>query len=416
VTRRLLTASALQRYDVCPGSAVLPRADSVSEAAHKGHVIHAFLEAVPQVGRDAALAAVPLEYRAACEVIELDELPLDALRFAQEVTLAYDVVTGRAREIGRGLTREQAYADLQPTEIGGTADVVGLSADGRTVVVLDYKTGYTKLAEAERNWQLRFLSLASTRAYGAISARVGLIYVHDDEEPDYHPATLDPFDVDAAALDLRRLYDRVEFSARAVEAGELPLLTKGAHCRYCPCLAFCPAQTTTLRLLAQDPNPADFRRPVTNDDAARAWIAAKALHAALDEVNRNLSAYAIAHGIRLPNGNTVGLVETTREKVDGEVVRHVLAERFGTEVAEQACRFTSSKKAIKDALRPVAKSAGSKLAPLEREVLAAVDAAGGISVTTSTKLCEHAPSRELADQIETIRASLEAKAATPAGQ
>lgn len=399
MSRRILTASSLQRYAVCPASAVLPRAESVNERAHRGHVIHAFLENVPKIGREEALAAVPEEYRDACAVIDVDALPLDALRFAQEVTFAYDVATGRAREIGRGLTREQAYADLKSTEIGGTADVVGLSADGRTVVVLDFKTGRTEIAAAERNWQLLFLAIASSRAYGAIDARVGLIHIPEDGLPWYDAATLDAFDVDAGAVDLRKLFDRVEASARAVEEGRPPSAVTGEHCRYCPCLAYCPAQTALVRQMAADPEVADLDRPVTVQDAARAYEKVKALKAALRRVEQNLYTFAAAHPIPLPNGMVLGPVESSREGVDGEIARRVLAELYGQATADRACEWSTSKAAIERALKPLAVTLEKKLAPLKREALAAIAEAGGISRTVTTSIKEHVPDKQAAIQV-----------------
>jgi hypothetical protein len=63
----IFTASGLERIAICEGAAVLPSVGSVSDDASRGHAIHAFLEAVPKVGRDAALAACPEDVRPFCE-------------------------------------------------------------------------------------------------------------------------------------------------------------------------------------------------------------------------------------------------------------------------------------------------------------------------------------------------------------
>jgi RecB family exonuclease len=400
-----LSASQLQRVAVCPASAVLPRVDSVNAAAARGTALHSYLEAVPVVGRDEALASVPDEYRAACEALDLEALPVCAVRYAAEVAFALDPRTGAARELGRSMGRD--YSGAKGHEIVGTADVVGLSEDGSTLAVLDYKTGRgADLAKAERNWQLRFLALAGCRTYGATSAHVALVHVHENGTAHYDSAVFDAFDLAVIAHDLARLANRVAFAERSVRAGEPPLATTGEHCKWCPCLPYCPAQTALVRTVAGEID--EWDRPVTPADAARAYERVKALKAALARVERNLYTYAAGTPIPLPNGLVLGQVETTREEVDGEIARRVLAELHGQDVADRACEWSTSKAAIERALRPVAASTEQKITHLKKSALAAIAAAGGITRNTTTSVREHAPDNRAAAQVAADMAALAA--------
>lgn len=429
---RLLTASSLQRYAICSASAVLPQVQSVSEAATRGTWLHRFAEEVPKLGREEALANVPDEYRAAAECIEVAALPLDAMRYAQEVTFAYDVVTGVAREVGRGLTREQAYANLAPAEIGGTADVVGISEDGLTVIIFDFKFGHSPIAKAAANWQIRFLVMAAARAYGAIQGRGALIHVKTNGLPFYDAAAFDAFEVALIAHETAGLYERAARAEQAHRAGEVPPCTTGEHCRYCPSLAYCPAQTSLVRTVVGELEAGDLDRPLTVATAAEAWQRVKAIEAWAKRAKAVLVTYAAGNPIPLPGGLVLGSVtEAANERVDGATARAVLLDLeggaegaiyfaswvtgsdptpaldalAGWAFADQACEFSTSKTAIEKALRPVAQSLGLTFAAVNRAALGAVRAAGAMSRPTVTTVKEHVPSERAAIEVAELLAS-----------
>jgi hypothetical protein len=83
-------------------------------------------------------------------------------------------------------------------------------------------------------------------------------------------------------------------------------------------------------------------------------------------------------------------VETSREDVDGEIARRVLAEIHGAEVAERACDWSTSKAAIERALRPLA-TKERKITHLKRDALAAIAEAGGVRRNVTTSIREHVP-------------------------
>lgn len=392
---RLPTASNLHCADLCPASAVLPRVRQESPAAARGTAIHAFLAAAAKDGRDEALAHVPEEHRATCEAIDLDVLPAGGT-YAAEVALAYHVETGIGRELGRNLGR--SYPPTDAREMAGTADVLALTADGEAAVILDFKSGHRRVAAAQVNRQLQMLALAAARAYGRSRAVVGLVYLLEDGGAWFDRAEFDAFDLDAIALDLHGIADRVEAAARAVAEGRQPDTATGDHCRYCPSYVHCPAQTALVRQMAADPGTlaVEVHAMLNEHNAAAAYARVKAVEAVLKHVREALYAYAQEHPIPLDNGLVLGSVETRREYVDGKVARDVLGRLYGAPVADAACEWSASKTSIRDALRGVAKNMGLKLAAVEREALAAIGEAGGITPKVSRTVKE-LPAHALGD-------------------
>ena len=68
----------------------LPHASHSTIYTSRGTAIHAFLEDVSAIGRDAALELVDGEYRDTCEALNLDGLDLQ-LSLAAEVAIAVPI-------------------------------------------------------------------------------------------------------------------------------------------------------------------------------------------------------------------------------------------------------------------------------------------------------------------------------------
>ncbi|MFN7131946.1 MAG: DUF2800 domain-containing protein, partial [Myxococcales bacterium] len=352
--------------------------------------IHQYLADVVELGEEKALERVPEKYRAACECNDLERLPVGA-SYAPEVAFAFDVFSGKGRELGRNLGRD--YSGITESEVPGTADVVALvGADG--VLILDYKTGYMPVPKAAVNWQLRHNALAACRAYGRRWATVGLIYVHDDEEPRYDQAELDELDICAIEQELRELVGSVE-EARALlsDQGVVPDAVMGAHCRFCPAFAYCPAQTQLIREIAAAPEKAglDPNEALTPEQAATAWDRIAAIEAVLKTAKESVKEFAKLKPIQLANGNLLGEVEESREKVVPDHVKAVLTELHGPDVASKAFELKTSKAAIERALKPVAGK--GQLAGLKRTVLAALEQRGGILLSKFRTVKEFTPTR-----------------------
>lgn len=373
--------SAMGRIAACSPSAVLPRSETSTEFAGRGHVVHGYLRNVNAMGVDEALARVPEEHRDACEVIDLSALPLNPEAYAAEVAFAYDVDAGTAREIGRDLAR--GYAGLiSGREIPGTLDVVGLTEDA--VIYLDFKTGHSDLGPAKENWQLRIGALAAARAYGRSRALVGIIRINEEGEPYYQRAELTELDLDATEEEIRQVVARVERAQALIDAGEQPTTVEGAHCRYCPAFDFCPAKRSLAREIVGAGGPV---LPAVLDDETAA-IALQRLEAVESVVKRAwqvLEERARIRPIPLGDGKLFGPQALAREKLDAEKVIEVLDERFGAEIAlALEVKQSTTKEALKAALRKhVAKTPGAKITKVFDATMEAIREAGGAETSVT---------------------------------
>lgn len=378
---RLPTASSLDRADICPGSEALPHVERLREWAKHGQDLHAFLERVPAIGREKALAEIESdELRAVCEEIDLSRLPVDGASYAHEVAFAFDVETGKAREIGRGLKR--AYGKLSLTEIAGTADVVALEADDG-VYIGDYKTGwqYEKTAPAlEKNRQFRFLAKAASSAWGRSAATIEVIRLNDEGRPWKKSHGLGPFDLDHEGDELRRIALRIFDEREKVAAGKLPTLVSGAHCTYCPAFNSCPEIRGQVRAVL-DAGSAEAIAAVLTDDTARMLAERIPLvEAAADRAKEALKMYATNKPVTLRNGFVYGPVEATIREIDGAKARAVLTRFLGDEKAAANLPIKTSQDAIKDLIRPTVKMSGGKLGATLDSLMEEIANVGGIKV------------------------------------
>jgi RecB family exonuclease len=403
----IITASRLQRAVCCPASVVLPQVQEESEPARRGTAIHAFLAAVPDVGRDAALAEVPADYRADCEVIDLETLPIaDLDEIAAEVAFAFDVETGEARELGRNIGR--AY-QVGPTEIAGTADVVAFGPF--ELYVADFKTGRGIVASPRANWQLKLLALAASRTYGVDQVRVAIIRLREDGTPEYESAVFTAFDLDLAAAELRDLVQSINRLQTAVANGLVPDVNTGAHCRRCAAAPACPAFKGLVQRLAGEPDAVadQITAELTPETAARAWARLKQVEEIIRRAREGLYAFARETPIQLGDGRVLGETATRRRVLDGRVAYDCLEKLHGLAVAEAAVDVEASQASIERALREVARESGATLAGLKRGVMAEMEKAGGIEVHVSRSVREHVvPAEEAAEVLPAAEAVDEA--------
>jgi RecB family exonuclease len=386
--RRELSASGLHRALACPASAVLPHVRETSPAATRGTVIHRYLEAIARGAKpEQALEAVPSEHRTVCEAIDVGALPAcDPETFRSEVALAFDTATGWARELGSGISR--AYAGLDPTEIPGTADVLGVGRE--SVYVADYKSGFRPVPPARDNLQLRFLALAACRAHDRPRAVVAIIRLREDGTAWYDQAELSVEDLADTEGQLRTLVAGIERVGEQVFAGETPAVTLGEHCSYCPAKTHCPAYTGLIRHLAQSPDEVleEISSRLTPELASQAYARLKVAEEALELAKKALQSYARETPIPLGGDMVYGEVETTRSSIDAEVAAGVLKEAYGAKVADAAIEQSVSQASIKRALE-AAKPKGKKVQAALEEVLAKLREAGGLTEKPVRMLKEH---------------------------
>jgi hypothetical protein len=178
-------------------------------------VVHAFLEALPALGRIAALAKVPLDHHALCAAIDPAEVPagLTEVPFALDLD-TMRVVRPHSRKLASG---HRAYVAPGPGRwIFGTADVVEHAPK-----VWDYKVTdvphdeRSRRAPAGQSKQLRFFGLSAARVFSWDSVDVGHIFVRSDGYLDKRDrATLGFFDLLAIEEDVKAIADRVEAAGR----------------------------------------------------------------------------------------------------------------------------------------------------------------------------------------------------------
>lgn len=345
----LLSGSGLALADICPPSAVLPRVDFKGAPAERGTAFHDFLYNVNKKGLGDALELASPEYRENLAALDFDRLPLDPALYAAEVAFAYDVETGVARELGRGIGREAANRACGPNEMMGTADVVSLSDGG--VLVLDYKTGWTDYGPLKNNWQLAFYALCAARAYGVDKARVGIVRIRDDGSHYMDMEDLDFFDLEDVAFRLSALVARVRAAKETHRAGGSLRMREGEHCARCPAMAQCPAMVTLVRELAATP-PEAGAPALTEETAAGIYQRARAMRAALKRIETALEAWAAEHPIAASAGKVYGRTKLPRDVFVPDIAVPVLREAFGDEFVERAIDFTPriTKEGVKRAL------------------------------------------------------------------
>lgn len=372
------TASGLDRAALCPASEALPHVRRASNRyARRGTVKHAFLEAVAHEGREKALESVPAEFREECERIDVSAEGLgdlvDSAKFSHEVTLAFDVTSGKGRVLGTGLGRD--YSAATADEVVGTADVLGLTVD--TAVVPDVKTGHGYM-DPEKMRQLKFLSLAASAAYGKSRAVSGIVVIYEDGEPRFRKVEFDEFDLSAFELELRDILARVREERARAQRGDQLRTVEGDHCDYCPAFDYCPSKMALVRAYAAAPELLDAGiEHVTEEGLAKVYGLATALAKVNKRVMETLQQRARQKAIPLGEGMVLGVKPFP--VLDADVVSMVLEGLHGPEVAKAAFESKSASKAsIERALRKV--SNGNGITALKDTALAAIEAAGGLSM------------------------------------
>ena len=373
----MITGSGFERAEKCPPSTFLPHVKSdPSVHAKAGAAVHRYLCLVSEVGAEAALELVDKEFRHICEAIDLSTLPHASPEgWAFEVAFAWDPARDTARELYRG-SGERDYGNVEEHEVPGTADVIGLS-DEDTVVVLDLKNGWRRLGAPGESLQLGFYAVAAARTTGATRAIVGWVRLADGT-PKYEWAELDAIDLDAMA---ERLKAVLQFAAEEKADVTKIELHEGDHCTYCPAFLQCPAKVTLLReLLALPAQPALIPQEQIGAMLERLWLAREVL----ERTEKMLEERVRSHPAKLPStGETYALVEQEKEKIDPVVGRTIVSALVGSELAEKCVENepTFTKAQLKRIVQPWTRERGLEWAPTERQLLADIKAAGG--VTTS---------------------------------
>lgn len=302
------SASSLDRAVKCTASAVLPQTqEPTSSEAEAGRLIHLFL---CHALRNWAMPEMPKAIGDRALKIDLHEIKCGGKVVRTEAAFAYDVLSGKVREIESRTERD--YSSLTSSEIGGTLDLLLASPDGVPHAV-DYKTGDTLAIGADKNLQLRFAALVAEYLFPAAAIiKVSFCYVGFDGSLRWDTAELDALDLQETRDALRAAFDRWQLARSIGQATTNP----GPHCKHCASVRHCPVfarDWDSLTTLDGEAWVETIQRESASDDyASAAWERVKRIEDVLEIAKGTLRERAIKSPIPLSDGTVVAAKTDTR--------------------------------------------------------------------------------------------------------
>lgn len=426
------TGSKVHRTWRCPPSAVLPhdvdedREERTEPARGRGKGVHAFLERIPLVGLDAALAEVPADLLTLCRALDVEHMPT---QLSTEVAYAYNWVTGEARELGRNMGHRNYDTLPEPPtdeEIPTTLDVVGsaiLIKDGNELhrgYVGDYKTGHTKYPRPGSFAQTLIGALCLRSVLGVDDCTLELIYI-DPDDGQHYPVrdTVDAWALEIFAQELRDVMGSLQRLELDYVSGVGLPFREGAHCDYCPAYKHCdakvqliravPAELVQLGLAAppvgkkDDAEIVSFAPGVINvSNAAMIYEACERIEAICRRARREVQGLAWGSPVQLSDGRVIERRLHKRRVVDGPKAAAVLEQRYGRDEAMKAVELKVSIDAIRQV---VVGNIDPKAKPrqyIERQdgtgvldqVLDEIDRRGGLATNTSEECKPYQPRKK----------------------
>ena len=160
----------------------------------------------------------------------------------------------------------EPFVQIVPDEMGGSIDMLGLSEDGKTLLILDYKFG-RGVVKAEENQQLMFYALASredpkTKRLWDNVEKIALVIVQPACSHQYSFWETDPKGIQ-------------EFSDILFKALEKPDKTEaGKHCSFCPAAAVCKTKKAQVRsaMIMDKSTTQEVAKALTMADELESWI------------------------------------------------------------------------------------------------------------------------------------------------
>ena len=383
---KLPSASALDRSFACPASQALPRVRSSGPWAERGQGVHDFIVTAQLKGRDLALEELDPEasHYQLCVNLPLDQMPQGG---RLEASFAWNWQTRTARFLGVNLDRQYDAYDILPEEFVGTTDLDG--AVGDLAVVIDWKSGFKHLGPPEQSGQLRFGALAVAGVRGLDRARVSFWYLRDDGGFREDFAELNALDLADFADELEELVERIQRAREIVAAGKLPTVSEGPWCDYCPALASCPAKTALARAMVTEPQLLLERLgTLTPADAGIVYERIKAFEQIAKRIKDGIRSMATLEPIPLSGGKLLREVSWPNTVIKQEVAYKVIAEKYGPDVADQACPRDVTQASIERAVRSATVKQKKPTAPAVRELLREIEQAKGLVVISQPQVRE----------------------------
>lgn len=325
---RLPSASSLSRAVRCPASQSLQRvAEPTSYAAQRGTNLHLFIALVVsrlttislEKARAEALAVVKgdvtsdftPEQLALCDVMDLT---IFSPGVDTELALGYD--ERKHKTTLYTLDAHRAYP--KDGLWHSTSDIVGM-LDDDTAYVADVKTGDHE--PAAESWQLKLCAISACAMTGAKRARVEMLKLWPSGKWSRDPHDITEEDLKEIRATLRGVAAHIA-TATPDKPGAFEV---GPHCKFCPALRLCPAQTslvlameTTLATYAREDGMATF----TPDNLAEVFLRLQRYESALKLVREQLEILVDAAGgqVFTSDGKALTLTSSPRREIrDGAV-------------------------------------------------------------------------------------------------
>lgn len=221
------------------------------------------------------------------------------------------------------------------------------------------------------------------RVNGAAEVDVAIAYLRQGGGIRWDRAHLDEFALEAAAARVRRVMAQVDAAVWAAARGGALGYGTGLHCRRCPALAFCPAQTALLLAALGRPLAPGEIAKLSDEDAGRAYVQLKVMEEQVANGLAGARARAERAGLPLPDGDRLVPVETQRRALNLDKALPVLREAFGAQADEQVERSLSAE-AVTRLARQLAPGKGQKKAA--DALWAKLDAAGAVRRSSFVQL------------------------------
>lgn len=218
--------STAARTMACP--AWLPRSENRPKQpsnvyADEGNLLHDAIEEYYQHGKS---------FESLVGVLTFNDQILNAGHIKNLLEPARDCVEEMFERFKIEEFECEPFVEIIPDIAGGSIDMIGASADRKTVLILDYKFGAEQVPVKE-NKQLQFYALAAKtdpKTKDFFEDADSVAYVIVQPKVAYIPAV---WENDVASLDSFRvqLFDAIDHPERAAV---------GTHCKYCPVYSTCP--------------------------------------------------------------------------------------------------------------------------------------------------------------------------------
>lgn len=394
------SGSTIDRVARCNASAALPQVIDDNERnffAGKGSAMHEFLNRVPEVGYEAALLEVDENHREFCESIQLAKLK-HAQSMSREFAIAYNWRDDTARLLKRN---ELGRVEVDRScEIATIVDFGGVSTDA--VATGDYKSGYQWLPPPEESFQLGTGLVALARLYDKRKGIAEYIRVLDDGSTRRKFAEFDGMALDMMAMKIADTMRNANDLRLRVMGGYVPDVREGPWCKYCPAKYGCPAKTSMIRAIVDDPAPIRYVLPMTAESAASAFLQIRKAKEIIKMAEGAVYKFALLAPFLIEteeDGTEHWLGEFTRpaaEEFKGEVAHAEVSKLYGGEIANSVVSMETTKAALTNAVKAevtkanqAAKDAGLKpeltiKGETEKLYKAIRDAGGKVEKTTST--------------------------------